>query len=385
MYFYIETKDIIMTKTPRIFYIDNLRIFLIGLVVLHHLSITYGASGSWYYNEVEGDTFTTLLLTLFTAANQSFFMGLFFLISAYFTRISLEKKSTGTFIKDRLIRLGIPLLIFYFLLSPITNYVAAYYGRTYEGSFIEFIKVYQGFGFGPMWFVETLLYFSFIYVIYRLVFKSRNSKRVKLLKFPKTTAIILFALSIGVISFMVRLWRPLGWELEYVSLQLPFFPQYITMLILGILVAKYKWLESITFKQGVKWFVFAQFFIFIVFPLMFYFGIENGAEPFFGGWTWQASSLALWEQITGFSLMIGLLGIFKEKLFKQGKWARLLSGSAYAVFIIHPVVIVSLSVFVKNWEIYPVLKFALLAPIALILCFGLGILLKQIPLLKKVL
>jgi fucose 4-O-acetylase-like acetyltransferase len=112
-----------MKKAARIFYIDNLRIFLIALVVLHHLSITYGASGDWYYNEVEGDTFTTLILTGFTASNQSFFMGLFFLISAYFTRISLERKPIGTFVKDRLIRLGIPLIIFYFLLSPLTIYM----------------------------------------------------------------------------------------------------------------------------------------------------------------------------------------------------------------------------------------------------------------------
>lgn len=374
-----------MSRTARIFYIDNLRIFLIGLVVLHHLSITYGASGGWFYKEVEGDTFTTLILTMFTAANQSFFMGLFFLISAYFTHLTLEKKSIGVFIKDRLIRLGIPLIIFYFLLSPITNYIAAHFGRTYEGSFIEFIKIYQGFGFGPLWFVETLLFFSFIYVVYRLIFKKKIPAKSKTIKFPKPIAIILFALSIGIISFVVRLWLPLGWELKYVSLQIPFFPQYIAMLILGVLFAKYNWFEKISFKQGVRWFVFAQFFILIVFPLMFFFGVDKGIEPFFGGWTWQASSLALWEQITGFSLMIGLLGIFKGKLFKQGRLARLLSGSAYAVFIIHPVVIVSLSVLVKNWEIYPVLKFVLLAPLALFLCFSLGILLKKIPLFKRIL
>jgi len=31
----------------RLYFIDNLRIFLISLVVLHHLSITYGAPGDW--------------------------------------------------------------------------------------------------------------------------------------------------------------------------------------------------------------------------------------------------------------------------------------------------------------------------------------------------
>ncbi|MCP3928940.1 MAG: acyltransferase family protein [Bacteroidetes bacterium] len=151
-----------MKKAARIFYIDNLRIFLIALVVLHHLSITYGASGDWYYNEVEGDTFTTLILTGFTASNQSFFMGLFFLISAYFTRISLERKPIGTFVKDRLIRLGIPLIIFYFLLSPLTIYMRLWLVEGVDYNFIEYVREHQGFGFGPMWFVETLIYFSFI-------------------------------------------------------------------------------------------------------------------------------------------------------------------------------------------------------------------------------
>ena len=124
----------------RIFYIDNLRIFLIALVVLHHLSITYGASGDWYYNEVEGDAFSTLILTGFTATNQSFFMGFFFLISAYFTRISLERKAIGTFVKDRSIRLGIPLIIFYFLLSPLTIYMKLWLVEGVQYNFIEFVS-----------------------------------------------------------------------------------------------------------------------------------------------------------------------------------------------------------------------------------------------------
>ena len=192
-------------------------------------------------------------------------------------------------------------------------------------------------------------------------------------------------MAIGIVSFIVRLWIPLGSELGNTGLQLPYFPQYIGMLLIGILFAKYNWFEKITYQQGTKWFLFAQVITIIGFPLTFYFGTKtSGIEMFSGGWTWQAATLAIWEQLAGFSIIIGLIGIFKKQLNKQRKWAKQLSGSAYAVFIIHPLVIVTLSSILKDWEVYPVLKFIILSPLALSLCFGIGILLKKIPVLNKV-
>ena len=39
-------------EKARLFFIDNLRILLIALVAMMHLSITYGGVGSWYYRNV---------------------------------------------------------------------------------------------------------------------------------------------------------------------------------------------------------------------------------------------------------------------------------------------------------------------------------------------
>lgn len=75
-----------------LFFIDNLRIALITLVVLHHLSITYGHSGGWYYYEGKPDELTTILFTIFNTINQAFFMGFFFMISGYFSPGSYERK-----------------------------------------------------------------------------------------------------------------------------------------------------------------------------------------------------------------------------------------------------------------------------------------------------
>jgi len=54
----------------RLYFIDNLRILLITLVVLHHLAITYGHTGGWYYYEGQPDDLTTLVFLLFNAQND---------------------------------------------------------------------------------------------------------------------------------------------------------------------------------------------------------------------------------------------------------------------------------------------------------------------------
>ena len=65
-------------KNRRKYYIDNLRIFLTCMVVIHHLAVTYSGAGNWYYNETGTGLISSILLTLFSATNQAFFMGMFF-------------------------------------------------------------------------------------------------------------------------------------------------------------------------------------------------------------------------------------------------------------------------------------------------------------------
>ncbi|MCP4260915.1 MAG: acyltransferase family protein [Planctomycetes bacterium] len=92
----------------RLYFIDNLRILLITLVIMVHLSVTYGGEGSWYYKEGRADEISTIVLTVHNAVTQAFFMGFLFMISGYFTPGSYDRKGPRRFFKDRLLRLGIP-------------------------------------------------------------------------------------------------------------------------------------------------------------------------------------------------------------------------------------------------------------------------------------
>jgi glucan biosynthesis protein C len=99
----------------RLIFVDHLRAALIILVVLHHLDVIYAANIGFYYIEpAYADVLALIVLVIFQLINQAYFMGFFFLISGYFTPSSLERKGLRVFLEDRLIRLGIPLLVFTF-------------------------------------------------------------------------------------------------------------------------------------------------------------------------------------------------------------------------------------------------------------------------------
>ena len=104
---------------PRLLYIDNIRILLICLVITTHCSITYGGPGSWYFTDPGNSPVTPFILSVIDSLNQSFFMGFFVLVSAYFVVGSLMRKGRKRFTRDRLVRLGIPLLVWVLLINPL--------------------------------------------------------------------------------------------------------------------------------------------------------------------------------------------------------------------------------------------------------------------------
>jgi hypothetical protein len=215
----------------------------------------------------------------------------------------------------------------------------------------------------------------------------RNSGIRFHIRFPGTVVIVLFALFTGLLQFIIRIWLPVGWSMPFTNFQFPFFVQYIFLFALGIVAYQNNWLESISFKTGKRWFLFAQVLVFIAFPLMFISGgaAETGADHFMGGFTWQSFAYATWEQLMCVSLVIGLFGISKKYVNHQGKTARQLSESAYGVFVFHTPVIVGISALFAGWQLFPPFKLITLAPVAVGACFLIAWLVKQIPGIKKVL
>ncbi|MFC2020588.1 acyltransferase family protein [Chloroflexota bacterium] len=385
-----QSRDTQPLKQGRLLYIDNLRIVLTALVILHHLAIQYGAPGITYYVE-EGpmSDISAILMTLFLAINQSFFMGFFFMVSSYFSPGSFDRQGAGPYVRDRLKRLGIPLLFYILIISPLLHYVLTL-SRGFDGNFLEFIPAFieslPGIDVGPLWFVAALLFFSLIYVLWRLIFRSTYIAHDGESRALSNASIIIFAVALGLATFFVRIWFPVGWEFMLLHWQFSHFTQYIAMFVIGLIAYKRGWFAGLTESQGKvwRWVILA---LILVFPVLFVLGgaLEGKLEPIMGGFHWQSFAYSLWEQFMCVAMVVTLVVWFRKRFNNQNTLGKALSSGAYATYVIHAPVIVLLALALRGIQLDMALKFVIVAPFAVGLSFLAGYLIKKLPLARSIL
>ncbi|MHC4354212.1 MAG: acyltransferase family protein, partial [Planctomycetota bacterium] len=332
-----------------------------------------------------------VVLTWSNTTSQAFFMGFLFLISGYFTPGSFERKGPWGFLRDRLLRLGIPMLCYDLVVEPLLAYPLNRIGAwEMSGTYLDFLGDYYSsfhIGAGPLWFSETLLIFAVFYVLWRRQAKTIETAPQNDGKMFSNRAVVILALAVGIISFIVRIWLPVGWAFRPLNLQLPFFPQYICLFAVGIMAYRRNWLTRIPDAMGRLWLCVALVLSVILFPALFVLGgaLSGDTDSFAGGLHWQCLAYALWEQSLCMAMIITLLHFFRKHLNRQGRLARAMSSSAYAAYIIHAPVLVLFTLAIRNITLYPLLKFALTGLICVPLCFALGNIIRNLPLARRIL
>jgi surface polysaccharide O-acyltransferase-like enzyme len=370
-------------QSSKLFYIDNIKVLLTILVVLHHTFIAYGSSSGWYYTQKTTHIGALVPMTMFVSINQSFFMGFFFLLSAYFTGPSYDRKGAGQFIADRLLRLGIPLLVYSFILSPFISYLVYYFAKGHHITYLQYLSRYDTWvDPGVMWFVAALLVFTLIYVGVRSLVKITFKNPLPV---PGTGAILLFAIALGVISFLARVVFPVGWVLKPLGFQLGHFTQYIALFIVGLLACQNQWFDGLSERTGkrLKW---SAWLCLLFFPVFFIIRVKLNMPVawYSGGFHWQSLLYSVWEQWIGLSILTALLSRGKRSWNTSSPLFGKLSRCSFAVYIFHPLVIVALTLAVRNWAVDPAIKLLLVAPLAILGSFLLGTFILLIPGVKRI-
>lgn len=363
----------------RLFFVDHLRAALIILVVLHHLAFI--SLLSFEGPADQSSLAFLLLLLLFLLVNQAYFMGLFFLISGYFTPGSFDRKGPASYLKGRLLRLGIPTLIYMFILSPIAG-IGVIYQMPAAVTGITTPLTWQQYptliGIGPMWFALMLLVFDFGYVTWRMATKNRVEHPATDPVTPTYRTIAAFILVLALANYLLRIVIPLG-TYVFSFPTLSYLPQYISFFIIGIIALHRNWLQTIPNSMG-KWgFRVALVSTLILFPLAL-----SGKSAFLGAGYWPSGAYALWDSIFSVGMCLGLITLFRRFFDRPGRLGWFLSQHAYAVYVFHFPVVVLLALALRGIHLEALLKFGLAAIVGVPLCFAVAYLVRKIPFMSRI-
>lgn len=323
-------------------------------------------------------------LTIFTLVCQSFFMGLFFFVSAYFMPGSYDRKGAGRFVGDRLLRLGIPLLVYYFVIHPVTVWFARFRGElTLGGFYAEYVWKFRGTYFGPAWFLEALIIFTVLYALYRRIFSSRGNAKKDRIAFPSGKTLLWTAIALGVTAFVVRLAYPTG--TGPLELQLGYFPSYIVLFIAGCLAYRNGWLNEVSQRAVKRWTWIAVCSI-PVLPLgLIATGALDGNITLYGGLNVQALLYAMWEPFVCIGIILFLLALFRRRFSGTGTWQRFLSANAYTVYLLHPPAIVGWTVAFHGVGLPPIVKWIIVSGLSVTTCFIAAAAVRSIPGVRRIL
>jgi glucan biosynthesis protein C len=384
-------------RTPRLFSIDHLRTALVILVVLHHLALVYGGIPPFYYFEPPtNDPLAGLIALVFVLFNQAWFMGAFFLLAGYFTPSSYDRKGPGSFLKDRLLRLGIPIILFMFVLSPISMLGVYLMPASLTG--ITTPLTWQAYphllGLGPLWFVAMLLVFDFGYAAWRWLTRNRPSPSMGESSLPSYLSIGIFTLALALVSYLVRIIIPLGKAVSLFGNVLSFptiayLPQYLSFFVLGTVAYRHDWFRTLPRSMGVVGFVIAVAAAVVLFPIAFISllrAAENAAQqlPPFGYGTWQSAIYALWDSIFAVGMCLSLIPLFRRFFGEASGLGRFLSQHSYTVYVIHVPIVVLLAHALREIKLAPLLKFGMASLIGVPLCFAVAYIVRKMPLASKV-
>jgi hypothetical protein len=331
---------------------------------------------------------------------QGFFMALLFFIAGYFVPASYDARGAGRFLAGRLFRLGLPTALYVFAIGPVTEYYVAHSWRTQQ-SFAHEMGLYllRGrflSGSGPMWFCVALMIFSFAYAAWRSARVGGHAEPASGAGRIGPAGVGLTILAIAATTFLARMVFPVGTSV--LNLQLCDFPSYVILFCLGLAARRYDWLTRVTDRFA--WLTAALcvgLAMAMWLPLLSLGGgLRGDTAPYAGGLTWQSAALSVWEALICVGMSMGVLAGFRTWMAGQGKAAKFMSDNAFAVYVIHPPILIGVALALASlaplpqvlapptWA--PVAKFALLWMLSAVLCFGLAApLARRIPLLGRIL
>ena len=381
----------ITARTGRIVAIDNLRGFVVLLVVMHHSMLAYCRFGHFDRRHylwssapiVDGPGWLGFdVLVLF---NDSFFMPYMFLLSGLFVWPSLVRKGPAAYFRDRLLRLGLPFAVGVATLVPLAYYPSF----RMTGASIGFVDFWTQTVFsgpwpsGPLWFIAVLLGFDLAGVaVYGVVWQRNDVVRRRITPAPLACFGLLVALSIIAYLPLLAIFGSTRWfAFGPFTVQTSRIGLYALYFFAGIVAGRQGLPRDLQGSEGplqrhwARWICLAALLFGLIVGVQ---ALRLTAALTLPGFAWlglYGLTLVLFSAAAGFALLASFAR------FRQ-RPARLWSGldtNAYGIYIVHYPIVVWAQYAMLEVRLSVILKAALVFVAAVSLSWVSVIALRRIP------
>jgi len=370
--------------TGRLVFVDALRVAVIVGVIAHHAAQAYGPGGDWALEDAaQSEWFQPFFLV-----NAAFGMGLLFLLAGYFVPRSYDQKGAGRFLKERWLRIGVPLLLFVlFVHVPIVYLLES--PRLSAG---EFVRSLYDDGlrslYAHLWFLGHLLLYSVGYVAWRRLADRRGDGSGRTWSPPGHVALVGFVIGLALVTWVVRWsfpideWVPLFFVLAVEPAHLP---QYVGMFALGVAAYRGDWLQRLPTSTGVIWMGIGLVASAGVFATQLAPPERVGDFLAFGGSDGRSLLYSMWEALICVGMVVGMVVVFRAVFRRTNRLLSAVVAVSYAAYILHIAIVIGLQVSIEGVDLPVIIKFGVVTAAGVVLAFGVGLLSRRIPGLRVVL
>jgi hypothetical protein len=353
----------------RLAWVDNLKIAVIAGVILVHTATAYLLDDfDWYY-DLERTTSERWkpLLGLPTLLGAIFGLGPLFLLGGVFAAASLARRGPGGFASGRLLRLGVPLLVFVAVINPLANYLGDLPKDQAPGLWAYLAPGAEDHDVGSLWFVAALLSFSLAYAAWRWWHPAAGGGAAM-----RPRQLLIAAAVIAAGSFAVWLWWP--WDgATFLDLRWGEWPQGAVLFALGVRWGEGGWRGRVPLSWSRRCGQVVAAGLAAVGLLVAVTDMAHGElDRLFGGWHWPALAFAVLQGAVAVTFSLWVLAWFGRRWTRQGRLAARAGRGAYAAYVLHAPVLVLVSLAARPLPLPPEAKFLLVAAAGVVAAFSVG-------------
>jgi peptidoglycan/LPS O-acetylase OafA/YrhL len=371
----------VQSGSARLVSLDVVRVAVIVMVIVHHAAQPYGPTGGQWpvTDSAQSDWFRP-----FYSVNAAVGLGLLFLLAGYLVPQSYDRKGPRRFLRERWSRIGVPLVVFAFaanlpiaLASQQPDSIGGFMGSMYRDAWAPLYL--------HLWFLGHLMLYCAGYVIWRrFAVRAPHSWPT-----PGHRTILAFTVGLIAVTWVVRWWYsvddwvPLLWVLPAEPAHLP---QYLSLFVLGAMAYRGDWLRKLPSGMGRIWLgvgvVASACMVTIQMSAPDNWRYNELAN---GGVGWQSMVRSTLEGLICVGLAVGVLVIVRDLVHRPLPLVSAMAATSYAAYLLHVYIVVPIQIAITGPHASALLKFAVVATLAVLLSFGAAHLSRRAPGIRRLL